>query len=122
MLFRSRDGELVSLSNKRPGQKVFKKIVAQSVSGLEYDGPQAARWRPVAAKYVVIDPKRSFGAPIVDEVGVSTSILYKEWMVRSNVKHIAAIYEVKEVLVRDAIQYEESLTQALSEKRGQGPI
>lgn len=117
-----RDGELVSLSKKRPGQKVFKKIVAQSVSGLEFDGPQAARWRPVVAKHVVIDPKRSFGDPIIDEIGVSTSVFYKEWMVRPSIKYIASIYEVKEVLVRDAIHYEEGLTQALSEKRGQGLI
>jgi len=117
-----RDGELVSLSRQRPGQKVFRDIVAQSVSGLEYDGSQVARWRPIIAKHVVIDPKRSFGDPIVDEIGVSTSTLYKEWMSRPNFRKIAALYEVKELLVRDAVKFEKALTLMVSEKRGQGLI
>lgn len=117
-----RDGELVSLSRQRPGQKVFRDIVAQSVSGLEYDGSQVARWRPIIAKHVVIDPKRSFGDPIVDEIGVSTSTLYKEWMSRPNFRKIAAQYEVKELLVRDAVKFEKALTLMVSEKRGQGLI
>ncbi|EAQ24318.1 helix-turn-helix domain-containing protein [Roseovarius sp. 217] len=116
------DGDLVSLSRKRPGQKVFKKIIDQSVSGLEYDGKTPSRWRPETAKHVVIDPSRAFGSPLIDEAGVSTQILYREWDRHRDFKYIGRIYDLDVSLVRDAVQYEQRLTEAESAVVGQSII
>lgn len=100
------DGELVSLSPKSPGQKVFKSIVEQSLNDLEYEAGAAVLWRPQKAKSVVIDPKRSFGSPILEEAGISTRLLYEEFELFKNVGYLSKIYEIPRSLVSDAISYE----------------
>ncbi|MGL5009714.1 MAG: hypothetical protein ACRC6I_07500 [Paracoccaceae bacterium] len=117
-----RDGELVSLSKKRPTQKVFRKIVDQSVSGLEYEQSRLVRWRPEIANHVVVDPERAFGAPLVDTVGVSTEVLYREWDRSRDFKYLSRLYEIDEHLVRDAVQYEDRLNQIVSANSGKGLI
>lgn len=116
------DGELVSLSRKRPGQKVFKKIIDQSVSGLEYDGIRPSRWRPDIAKHVVLDPTRAFGSPLIDEAGISTKAIYREWERSRDIKYVGRLYEIDDLLVRDAVQYEDCLTRAEGGEGGQGLI
>ena len=43
------DGELVSLSRRNPGQKIFSEIVKQSLNDLEYENDYVIRWRPSSA-------------------------------------------------------------------------
>ena len=116
------DGDLISLSKQRPGQKVFRKIIDQSVSGLEYEGVRPARWRPKIAKHVVLDPNRAFGSPLVDEVGISTQALYRDWKRSRDFKYVSRLYEIDDCLVRDAVGFECGLTRAESARDGQGTI
>jgi hypothetical protein len=108
------DGELISLARKNPGQKVFTEVVKQSLSDLEYDDDYVARWRPAIASHVVIDPKRQFGTPLIDEYGVSTNMIYSEFLVFKDARYLAKIYEVPLRFVNDAIKFEQRL--------GSGPI
>jgi uncharacterized protein (DUF433 family) len=117
-----KDGELVSLAKTRAGQKVFRKIVDQSVSGLEYEDTRLVRWRPDMAKHVVIDPGRAFGAPLVDEAGISTQVLYREWDRTRDFKYVSRLYEIDDHLVKDAVHYEDRLSQIASANSGQGLI
>jgi uncharacterized protein (DUF433 family) len=106
------DGEFVSLSRKRPGQKVFAEIVRQSLRDLEYHDGIAVRWRPSGYKQVVIDPKRQFGQPVIDDYGVSTETLFSEYQDFQDMQYLSQIYEMPQRLVRSAIQYEEDLQSA----------
>lgn len=112
------DGSLVSLSRDRAGQKVFAEIVKQSLSDLEYEDDIAIRWRPTSAKHVVIDPTRSFGAPIVDSYGISTKTLYDEFLLFSDKKYLAKIYEIPIKIVNDAIKFEEFLNKQSARENG----
>lgn len=103
------DGELVSLSKKRPGQKVFSEIVKQSLSDLDYEEGRPIRWRPQFFRSVVLDPERLFGEAILDEFGVSTSTIAKDFENFSDVKYIADIYEIPVQRIRDALKFEETL-------------
>lgn len=116
------DGDLVSLSRKTPGQKVWSKIVSQSVSGLEFEDSRPVRWRPDIAKHVVVDPKRAFGAPVVDEAGVSTEVLFREWAQRRDFRYLSRLYEMDEALVRDAVQYEDRLSQFSGANSGKAAV
>lgn len=116
------DGELVSLSRKRPGQKVFARIVAQSVRGLEFEGGRVSRWRPEQAKHVVIDPERSFGEPILDEYGVSTATLFHDFERFHDFKYLSRLYEVDITQVRDAVGFEDGLNQPVGVNSGQSLI
>jgi uncharacterized protein (DUF433 family) len=106
------DGEYVSLSKKRPGQKVFAEIVNQSLRDLEYDDETAARWRPAKHKAVIIDPKRQFGQPVLDEYGLSTEQIFSEFKQFNDAAYLARIYEVPQHAVDSAIRFERSLEEA----------
>lgn len=106
------DGEHVSLSKRRPGQKVFTDIVRQSLRDLEYEDGQAARWRPAGYQAIVIDPLRQFGQPIVDDFGVSTEVLSADFCASGSFSYVARLYEVPEKSVRDAVRFEASLEEA----------
>tara|TARA_R110002096_G_scaffold311604_1_gene505908 strand:- start:230 stop:928 length:699 start_codon:yes stop_codon:yes gene_type:complete len=116
------DGEYVSLSSKRPGQKVFRDIVAQSLKDLEYEGDTVARWRPMKFKQVVIDPTRFFGDPILDDSSISTSTIYAEFKIFGDVKYLSRIYEVPVSAIKQAIRFETSLEKAAERPNGQSPI
>lgn len=103
------DGEYVSLHKHRPGQKVFSKLVNQSLVDLEYEDGVAARWRPTRSGKVVIDPQRSFGAPIIDQYGVSTGTIFEEYEVFKDMSYLEKIYEIPKNLIREAVKFEWSL-------------
>lgn len=113
------DGDYVSLAAKRPGQKVFSKLISQSVKDLEYEGGQAARWRPENSPDVIIDPRRSFGAPILDAFGISTDTIYKDYQAGQVPAYLAKVYELPKKLVIEAISFEQALDSGVSaEKNG----
>lgn len=116
------DGELVSLSKKRPGQKVFARLVAQSVRGLEFEGGRVSRWRPEQANHVVVDPERSFGDPILDEYGVSTATLFRDFERYHDYKYLSRLYEIDISHVKDAVEFENFLNQPVGVDSGQSLI
>ncbi|MGV6848404.1 MAG: hypothetical protein ACWA5A_08500 [Marinibacterium sp.] len=112
------DGDYVSLSKKRPGQKVFREIVSQSLKDLEYEGEFAARWRPSGYSQVVIDPARHFGDPILDKYGISTKTLYDENKGFNDLKYLSKLYEIPEPIIRVGVAFEANL----DEKNGQSTV
>lgn len=116
------DGEFVSLSRKRPGQKVFKDIISQSLSDLEYEGDYVARWRPKGFKSVIIDPARNFGDPLIDEYGISTSALFRESEQFQDIRYISKTYEIPSQTVKAAIAFEQHLDNQSKGKDGQSTV
>ncbi len=116
------DGEYISLSKKRPGQKVFREIVRQSLNDLEYDGDYVSRWRPRNHKSVVIDPSRNFGDPILDSFGISTSMLHREAKEFNDLNYLSEIYEIPLQVVRQAVAFEQSLDAEVKKTDGQRSI
>lgn len=103
------DTDLVSLARERPGQKVFKEIIFQSLNDLEYEDETAARWRPRGYSSVVIDPERNFGDPILDAFGLSTGTIYKEFKQFKDLSYLSKIYEVPQNLLKACIKFEGDL-------------
>ncbi|MFZ5930087.1 MAG: DUF433 domain-containing protein [Pseudomonadota bacterium] len=68
------DPALIHLSGQ---QYVIKEVLAPSLrKGLEFENDNLVRWRPFGGRHpVVLDPKRAFGRPIVEQSGVPTHIL-----------------------------------------------
>jgi len=103
------DGNLISLSKKNPGQKVFSEIVKQSLNDLEYEGNYAARWRPNSAQFVIIDPSRAFGTPMIDDFGISTQVIFREFQEFQDARYLSKIYEIPLRYINDAIKFEKGL-------------
>jgi uncharacterized protein (DUF433 family) len=101
---------LLNLSNK---QFVFERIVQQTFKDLDIAGGTVASWRPFLGKQsIVVDPKRSFGQPIVKQAGIPTSVIRDAMAVERNAKSVARFYEVSIQEVRDAVSFEQSLLAA----------
>lgn len=101
--------ELLDLAKR---QFAFTKIIEPSLyRGIEFGNDElASHWYPLPrSKAVVLDPKISFGKPIVTEGNVRTSILYDSFRVEGNKQFVAKLYDVPVSAVESAIRFEERL-------------
>jgi len=92
-------------------QKVFGQIVKPFFKELEFSEDNVLlRWRPLGERrQVVLDPKRSFGQPIVDIEGVPTCILASALKANGSIVEVVRWFEVKESALHDAIEFEQKL-------------
>ena len=111
------DENYESLSRKNPGQKIFGKIVDLSLRDLDYEDGRAARWRPINHSKIILDPARSFGAPIIEDLGISTATLARESKLGLSAREISNLYEIPLKMVAAALRYE-----AYLDKNDQGLI
>lgn len=115
------DGQSIvaDLVDKRERRHVFDLDTGQSLleivfdrlrAGLEYSELLAARWWPMGTdRRVVIDPKRSFGRPIVSKEEVPTAALAGAFQAEGSIKAVTHWYGVSEQSVKDALEYESEL-------------
>lgn len=89
-------------------QFAFEKIVAPYLyEGIEFNRlKEPERWWPLGEeRRVVLDPHRSFGAPICVE-GVPTQILAGSMQAEENAAVVSRLYEVSLDSVNDALSFE----------------
>lgn len=100
--------ELVNLLTRQLG---FHQFVSPSFKNLDYDKDGVvSRWWPLSAKRrVVIDPARSFGAPIDPDSGVSTAALFAAVAAEGSEHRAAAVFGVSIRAVRDAVAFEQKI-------------
>jgi DNA-binding transcriptional MerR regulator/uncharacterized protein (DUF433 family) len=74
----------------------------------------AAAWHPLTkGKLIVLDPKRSFGAPIDVRSGVRTDVLYRLYKAEDgDIEAVAGWYEVEPEAVAQAVEFEEKWRQS----------
>lgn len=91
------------------GQYYLQFVLDYLYDALEYSNfDQLVRWWPLGRDHrVVIDPKKSFGRPIVVE-GVPTAALSGSYKAEGSIAAVAAWYEVSEESVTDALAFERS--------------
>jgi uncharacterized protein (DUF433 family) len=98
------ESALIDLKSR---QRVFKTIVAPSFVDLSFDADVASRWWLLPNKRtVVLDPERSFGQPIVAEGGIPTARLAQAVDAEGSVDRVAKLFELKPLIVRDALRFE----------------
>jgi uncharacterized protein (DUF433 family) len=97
----------------KTGQYLLDYVMDFLYDALEYsEFDELVRWWPLGKdRRVIVDPKRSFGRPIVPE-GVQTNILASSFAMDGNLKAVADWYEVNESSVTDALEFERSLRAA----------
>lgn len=93
----------------KTGQYLLDYVLDFLYDALEYSKfDELVRWWPLGKdRRVVVDPKRSFGRPIVEE-GVQTNILMRAWRAESSPKAVADWFEISEASVNDALEFERS--------------
>lgn len=89
-------------------QRYFDEIIRPLVAQLEFsDDRKLVSWSPLGfERQVVVDPARSFGAPIVRKEGVPTHSLYSALRAGNSADLVAQWYEVTPIAVADANEFE----------------
>ncbi len=90
-------------------QQVFAQIIKPFLKELEFAADSGlVRWWPLGEKrFVVLDPARNFGRPIVDRHGVPTEVLANAVKAAGSVAEVAHWYEVPEPEIQDAVEFEQ---------------
>ncbi len=89
-------------------QQVFR-FAEQFFKNIDFDGSLASLWWPMGhAKLVVLDPQRSFGAPIDARRGIRTQLLHRAYIAEErDVQAVADWYDVEPECVETAVEFEE---------------
>ncbi len=99
--------KLLDLKQK---QYVFRQVIERTFKDLDIEDDAVTRWRPFnGKKSIVIDPARAFGQPISSQFGVPTVALAEAVQAEGSVEDVARIFELPVSVVRDAVQFENSL-------------
>lgn len=93
-------------------QREFGRIAQPFLRDLEFPrGGVAERWWPRGRKHrIALDPRRSFGRPIIFAEGIPTETLARSVKANGSVAEVARWFGVKPAYVREAVEFERSLT------------
>jgi uncharacterized protein (DUF433 family) len=92
-------------------QRVFDRIIVPFLKNLDFgQGHTPVRWWPLGANHLVaLDPRRSFGQPIIFETGVPTRVLARSVEANDSVEEVAKWFEVSPKAVEEAVMFEQQL-------------
>jgi uncharacterized protein (DUF433 family) len=100
------EAQLYDVLGKQYG---FHRIIEPSFRDVDLD-VEITRWWPLGKqRSVMLDPQRSFGAPIVGRSGIPTATLARAADVEGSLREVTRWYPVTEREVRDAIAFERRL-------------
>ena len=89
----------------------FHRVIEPSFRDVDLD-TEITRWWPLGRqRSVVLDPQRSFGAPIISRSGIPTATLARAAEVEGSAPEVTRWYPVTEREVRDAIVFERQLAE-----------
>ncbi len=102
----------------RDGQLAFAKIIGPSLfEPMDYEDDAPVRWYPAeewgletVGRNVVVDPTRSFGAPVISSRYVPTDTLYRKYIAEGmNADLVSRWYEISKDDVLHAVAFEKEL-------------
>jgi uncharacterized protein (DUF433 family) len=113
-LFLDRFGELINLT--RAGQIAIREVLIQHLKRVERDDaaipirlyPFVGAGLPEANRSVVIDPRRSFGRPVLVGAGIRTQVIADRINAGETVSELADDYELTDEQIRDALVFHQA--------------
>ena len=110
MEFQEKNDE-VTLWDMRDVQRVFDRIIRPFLKDIEFDNSKVPlRWWPRGRGHqVALDPRRSFGQPIIFREGIPTQILARSVRANDSVGEVARWFEINSASVHEAVAFEDAL-------------
>lgn len=110
MEFQEKNDE-VTLWDMRDVQRVFDRIIRPFLKDIEFDNSRVPlRWWPRGKSHqVALDPRRSFGQPIIFREGIPTQVLARSVRANDSVAEVARWFEINSTSVREAVAFEDAL-------------
>jgi len=104
IFLKDKEGNIITLDGTK---QLNLSIIELFFKKLEFDsGSLASKYYPMGReKQVVMDPKRKFGHPVMGNTNIYPETFYGMFKAGEPKNYIAALYEVPERLVQDAIDY-----------------
>ncbi len=105
------DVEMIELVTRLLRQHTIPPVLRPYLRQIEYDPVTllASQWNVHAG--VVVDPRRSYGKPIVNAVGIPTAILSAAYSANAeNARIVAEWYDIRPRHVMTAVQFERHLS------------
>lgn len=101
----------ITLWDMRDVQRVFDRIIRRFLKDIEFDNAKVPfRWWPRGKNHqVALDPRRSFGQPIIFREGIPTQVLARSVRANESVEEVARWFEINSKSVREAVDFEEAL-------------
>jgi len=100
----------VALEDIVTSQKQFDPFLRPLLVDLKFEKDVAASWWPLGKeREVVLDPRRSFGKPIINTYGVSTSVLADAVRAEGAILPVSRWFNVSEQAVKDAVDFEKKI-------------
>lgn len=91
-------------------QGTFKRVVEPSLEDLDFGEEGAERWWLLRGKRTIVaDPARSFGQPIIEKIGMTTSRAVEVVRAEGSIERAAKVYEIPLRALRDALAYEDQI-------------
>jgi len=108
------DGESVDgrqVTDLNTDQIVFAEFIDRTLSkGIEFSNREASVWFPrFPSRVVVLDPKRSFGRPIINRVGIPTEVLHAAFEADEDYSLVARDFDLRVKEVKAAVQFQEQI-------------
>ena len=111
-VFLQRYGQLITLSQE--GQLAMRSVIAEHLRRVERDASgRAAKLylftgtpRPGAAKVVVVDPRVSFGRPVLVGTGIATAVIAQRYKAGESIAELADDYDRSQSEIEEAIRCE----------------
>ena len=104
----SDDPKLIDLIKN---QYAINRVLEPSFKNIDFNNTTASRWWPLSRKSsVILDPKLSFGAPVVNETFVPTAVLVNAVDQFGSVRAAAKWFDVSISSVNDALSFEKGLS------------
>lgn len=92
------------------GQHAFHSIISLGLKDIHFEGGIASKWIPASGKgEVTLDPRRSFGAPILDRYGISTATIKFASEQGRTARQISDDFEIDLRSVRAALAFENAI-------------
>lgn len=102
-------GESLLEVGRRKGMTAWNQVLAPFLKELDYAQELVRRWWPLGRAHpVVVDPEYGHGFPVIVDSGVRTEIVFERFRAGALAAEIANDFNVSEVEVERALQFESS--------------
>jgi uncharacterized protein (DUF433 family) len=118
--FQERSHEAPALVNmSRGGQRVFPDAVRRYLREVEWAKDTfAIRWWPGAAQatqgFVVVDPQRGFGAPVLVGTGIKTEDVWSRFSAGESIEDLSEDYKLSIAQIESALRLEAALLEPVA--------
>jgi uncharacterized protein (DUF433 family) len=91
----------------RAGQEAWPPLISDRIAQFDYEMNLAMRWHPRGRQHpVVVDPRISFGAPVLESTGIATWVLRERFEAGESLAEICDDFGVSRAKLKAALQFE----------------